>query len=162
MLPTTHIYAALIILVLGVMLGKFFLWGCTIKSKNIIHPLSENLRHGPPILFQTFQFGQWYFEKKNCHCKSDIFVNPSWGLELARRLCADVYLYVRSQYLCRIQITWFVFYADILKHLRWICTAWPLCPGGADCWPFFLRGEKVQNRTVATNHYFGYVTGTRD
>ena len=25
-LPTTHIYAALIILVLGVMLGKFFLW----------------------------------------------------------------------------------------------------------------------------------------
>jgi len=26
-LPTTHIYAALIILVLGVMLGKFFLWG---------------------------------------------------------------------------------------------------------------------------------------
>ena len=131
-LPTTHIYAALIILVLGVMLGKFFLWG-TIKSKNIIHPL-ENLRHGPPILFQTFQLGQWYFEK-DCHCKSDIFVNPSWGLELARGLCANVKLPVRSQYLCLIQITWFVFYTDILKHLRWICTACTLCPGGADCWP---------------------------
>ena len=44
------------------------------QVQNHIHPL-ENLRHGPLILFQTFQLGQWYFEK-DCHCKSDIFVNP--------------------------------------------------------------------------------------
>jgi HAMP domain-containing protein len=52
-LPTTHIYAALIILVLGVMLGKFFLWDTNQQVQNHTHPL-ENLRHGPPIFSRLF------------------------------------------------------------------------------------------------------------
>ena len=47
-LPTTHIYAALIILVLGVMLGKFFLWSkkfiiISKRSGNVISAAYKNM-----------------------------------------------------------------------------------------------------------------------